>query len=204
MKIRQALLITSFSVLSAASGLALAETGSAATQSQDRSVGAAMSDTGITAKVKAKYAGDQRLKDSDIKVDTVNGTVTLSGTAKTEDAKKAAEELAKQVDGVASVDNQITTSSTAGTAENRAKGAAEKSERVVSDSWISTKVKSSLLADHTTKGLNIAVKTTNGTVNLSGTVSSQAELDRAVQIAKNIKGVKDVNSTSLKVAPSNQ
>jgi hyperosmotically inducible protein len=200
MKTRHLLLMISLGTL--ASPLALAagygdqSTPSSSQQNQQRSgsMGAAVDDAGTTAKVKAKFAGDNRLDKSDINVDTANGIVTLTGTAPSEEAKQAAEELARQVSGVANVDNQITTSgSTAGTKEKGTTG------RVASDSWITTKVKSSLLADNVTKGLNIGVKTMNGNVNLSGTVASRTEFDRAVQIAKNIKGVKKVTTTGLKM-----
>lgn len=153
-------------------------------------------DAAITTRVKAKLAADDRVKATDINVDTMNGIVTLTGTVKNDNARMAAEEVAKQVNGVASIDNQIMTG-TGATAQQ--KGGSKRAERVASDSWITTKVKSTLLADHVTKGLNIGVKTMNGTVSLSGTVSSQEEFDRAVQVAKNIKGVKNVNTNQLQV-----
>jgi hyperosmotically inducible protein len=160
----------------------------------NRTASQRMEDAAITTRVKAKLAADDRVKATDINVDTMNGIVTLHGNVKSDTAKNAAEEIARQVDGVASIDNQIMTGATA-----QQKGGSKKAERVASDSWITTKVKSTLLADHMTKGLNIGVKTMNGTVSLSGNVSSQEEFDRAVQVAKNIKGVKNVNTTQLQV-----
>ncbi len=166
-----------------------------ANQNDSRSAGTRMDDATITTQVKAKLMADERVKATDIDVDTASGIVTLSGNVKTEAAKNAAEELARQVEGVASVDNRIT----AGPATAQQKGQPKRAERVASDSWITTKVKSTLLADHVTKGLNIGVKTMNGTVSLSGNVGSQQEFDRAVQVAKGIKGVKKVNTSQLQI-----
>ena len=63
-----------------------------------------------------------------------------------------------------------------------------------SDTWITTKVKSALLADDTVKGLDINVDTMNGTVTLNGTVDNQAQADRAVQVAQGIEGVANVQN----------
>lgn len=157
----------------------------------------ALSDAAITAKVKAKYLDDKRLKDSDISVTTANGVVSLTGTAPTSDAKDAAETLAKTVDGVLNVDNNIQAPSVASKIEKKTRSAARKTERVVSDSWITTKVKSALLADSITKGFKISVKTVNHVVTLSGTVDSQASITRAEELARKIEGVSSVDTSGL-------
>ena len=65
---------------------------------------------------------------------------------------------------------------------------------VVEDSWITSKVKSKLVADKEVSGTSIHVKTVDGVVTLGGTASTQAEADRAVKDAEGIKGVKSVVS----------
>lgn len=65
---------------------------------------------------------------------------------------------------------------------------------VVDDAWITTKVKSKLLADTKVRGLNIDVDTNLGVVTFNGIARSQEEIDRAVQIAKDVEGVKGVKS----------
>lgn len=70
-------------------------------------VGAAVTDSAITTKVKTKLLGDKRLDQSHVNVTTNNGMVALSGTAPTAEAKQAAESDAQSVDGVKSIDNQI-------------------------------------------------------------------------------------------------
>ena len=163
----------------------------------------AVSDAAITAKVKAKYLNDKRLKGSDISVTTANGVVSLTGTAPSSEAKSAAEEAAKTVEGVLNVGNDIQTPSLTSQVEKKTKNAAKKTERVVSDSWITTKVKSTLLADSVTKGFKISVKTVNHVVALSGTVDSQASIDHATDLVKSIEGVTSVDTSALLAGTTN-
>lgn len=155
-------------------------------------VGAAVSDTGITAKVKSKLMGDKRLKKSDISVTTTNGVVTLEGTATSSKAKATAGKLAKSVKGVKSVDNNLNTpeSSKAGT----------KTKQAVSDSWITTKVKSEILADSVSKGFDVNVKTTDGVVVLKGSLANQDAIDHVKDVAAKVEGVKSVDTSGLTVA----
>ena len=162
-------------------------------------IGAAITDTAVTAKVKARLLDDSRLKNAKISVTTTNGAVTLSGSAPTSDAASAARELASAVDGVKSVDDQISTPSLADTVAARSDKVAKKTGKYASDSWITTKVKSDLLADSVTKGLDISVKTSNGVVALSGTVANQDAIDHAEDLVKKVKGVKSVDSSGLKI-----
>ncbi|HEV7929843.1 MAG TPA: BON domain-containing protein [Nitrosospira sp.] len=69
----------------------------------------------------------------------------------------------------------------------------------IDDSAITAKVKSALLADPDVKGLDIKVETNKGEVQLSGFVDNQAQIDRAVSIARGVEGVKNVqNKITLK------
>ncbi|QLF94393.1 BON domain-containing protein [Pseudomonas sp. ABC1] len=75
---------------------------------------------------------------------------------------------------------------------------AHEAGEVVSDTWITTKVKSSLLAESATSGTDIKVETKDGIVSLSGTVASEAERKLAIEKTKAIKGVRDVSADGLK------
>jgi osmotically-inducible protein OsmY len=70
----------------------------------------------------------------------------------------------------------------------------------IDDGTITAKVKTALLNDPQVGGLKIDVDTTKGVVTMSGVVKSQAEAERAIQLAKQQGGVKDVKST-LQVGP---
>lgn len=65
---------------------------------------------------------------------------------------------------------------------------------VVDDSWITTKVKSLYVEDPTVRALAIKVETYRGTVQLSGFANSPEEMNRAVSIARSVKGVKAVTN----------
>jgi osmotically-inducible protein OsmY len=68
----------------------------------------------------------------------------------------------------------------------------------VTDAAITSAVKAKFLADTTVQGLKIDVDTNGGMVTLNGMVSSRAEADRAMNLARNTTGVKGVHS-NLKV-----
>ena len=69
------------------------------------------------------------------------------------------------------------------------------------DSLITTKVKSSLLADSRVRSQNISVETFKGTVQLSGFVDSKAVANVAVDITRRIKGVRAVNNSLVIIHP---
>jgi hyperosmotically inducible periplasmic protein len=78
-------------------------------------------------------------------------------------------------------------------------GAAEKTGEYIDDSVLTTKVKAALLAEKNLKSFDISVESTDGVVTLSGAVMSSAQIKQAVDVAKHVKGVKDVhNSLTLK------
>jgi len=64
-------------------------------------------DAAITSKVKSALAGDPRTKAHQINIETREGAVQLSGFVDTSEAKSTAEDLARAVDNVKSVDNEI-------------------------------------------------------------------------------------------------
>ena len=152
------------------------------------------SDAWITAKVKSSFVGDDRLKGSHIKVVTTNGVVTLTGSATSSDSKDAAEELAQSVNGVRSVDDQVLTPASGSGAHK----AVANAERVGSDSWITTKVKSEITADSVSKGFDVHVKTLHGVVMLRGTLPDRDAIDHVKDIAQKIEHVKSVDTSELK------
>jgi len=67
----------------------------------------------------------------------------------------------------------------------------------VDDATITTKVKSDFVLDKTVDATNIKVETYKGTVQLSGFAKSQAEINKAFQIARNVTGVQSVKNDIL-------
>jgi hypothetical protein len=76
-------------------------------------VGCGTTDPGITTAVKSKLAADERTSAMKIDVDTNQKVVTLNGTVQTEAEKAAAEQVAKNTEGVTSVVNRLTVAPTA-------------------------------------------------------------------------------------------
>lgn len=185
-----------------------------------------ISDTAITTGVEAKLATDRNLDSFDINVTTDNGTVTLTGTVNDTAASTAAETATRSVAGVTKVNNRLNVSgsgmssstSNLGDASRdlgdasrdmgdaaRNTGAAmgeagDNAAQAVSDTWITTKVKSVLLADSEAQGLDISVDTQDGVVTLEGEVSSQAAIEHIEALARDVEGVKRVNFSALTVA----
>lgn len=75
--------------------------------------------------------------------------------------------------------------------------AASSAERVVTDSWITTKVKSEILANSVSKAFKVSVKTKSGAVVLTGKLPSQDAIDLVKMIAEKVKGVKSVDVSGL-------
>lgn len=86
-------------------------------------------------------------------------------------------------------------------AQDKAGNAADRAGDVIGDASITTAVKSKFLADPDVSGLKIDVDTTDGVVTLRGTVPNAAEKTRALRLAKETNGVKNVRD-QLKVGRS--
>lgn len=96
---------TTFAAAIAAAALMTA-TGCAVTRGQ-QSVGGYVDDAGITTLVKTRMLEDKRVAGTAISVETLNGTVMLSGFAKSDSERAAAESIARGVNGVKAVKNEI-------------------------------------------------------------------------------------------------
>jgi hyperosmotically inducible protein len=79
-------------------------------------------------------------------------------------------------------------------ARTEGRQATAQASAAVDDAAITTKVKAALLADDQVKGTQINVDTNGGTVRLTGTVDSPAQVARAVEIAKGVNGVQKVEN----------
>lgn len=90
----------------AAALLLLTTAGCAVTRGQE-SVGAYVDDATITTQVKSRFVENKDVDAASIKVETLNGTVMLSGFAKNATEKSTAETIARRVSGVKAVRNEI-------------------------------------------------------------------------------------------------
>jgi len=145
------------------------------------------SDIWLKAKIVTTYALSEHLNPFTIDVNVNNGVVTLTGMVENDIESDLAGELAKGVKGVKQVDNKLNVNP-------EAKRDTEQSSflHFVEDANITARVKSRLLLDPNTHGLKIHTTTKNGVVFLEGELNSDIEADLVRQIARNTKGVIDV------------
>ena len=95
------------SIASAIAVIALVTASGCAVTRGQETVGAYVDDASITTSVKARYVDNKEVDASSIKVETLNGTVMLSGFAKNATERSTAESIAMNVKGVKSVKNGI-------------------------------------------------------------------------------------------------
>jgi hyperosmotically inducible protein len=147
-----------------------------------------VSDTWITAKVKLALLADNRVSGFATDVDTRSGVVTLSGKVDEQTNKSAAEEVAKGIDGVKSVNNQI-----------QVVPDAKRSQVNAADDKIEDEVKKAMDADANLKTLGLRADSNAGVVTLDGSVDTQDQLVNAAQAIRKIPGVKSVVTTPVTV-----
>ena len=136
-------------------------------------------DSSIESSAKNSYVFKTYLKGDDIKVQSKDGAVTLTGTVADSHHKSLAQETVASLPGVKSVDNKLAVKDTA-PAEN-------------SDAWLTAKVKTMLLF-HRNVSVMTDVDTTNGIVTLKGKATSSAQLDLTTELVKDVDGVKGVKN----------
>ena len=144
-------------------------------------IGTEIDDSVVTTKVKSALLNDPDVKSIDFKVETRKGEVLLSGFAANQSQIDRAVAVTRAVAGVKGVDNKVSL-----------KGAPATVGNTVDDSIVTTQVKAALLGDASVKSLDIAVVTRKNEVQLSGFVDNQAQIDRAVEVARRITGVSSV------------
>lgn len=155
-------------------------------------------DATLVATIKSKLLWSNVTQGMQIEVTSDQGVVTLKGRAQSPEAKELAGSLATNTDGVASVNNLISISAADSIAAKTQPQSLSTTEQL-SDAWVTSKVKSSLIYSRNIDGLGIKVDTKEGVVTLNGMVANFAEKELAVEIARNIRGVKGVNADALKV-----
>ena len=159
--------------------------GAFAAQADDskRSVGEYTDDKMLVGKVKSALISDKTADADEINVESYKGVVQLNGFVDDAKEKAQAEAVAKAVDGVKGVENNL-----------MIKQASQSTGGAIDDSTITSKVKAALIDDASTKAGDIKVETRGGVVQLSGFVSNQAQKDAATKVAQGVTGVKAVNN----------
>lgn len=147
----------------------------------DQDTKTAVSDTWITSKTKIALFADERVKGTDVTVDTTKGAVSLRGKVDSAEARAAAAEIAKGVDGVQSVRNDLQV-------------VAPASRKMVDagDKEIAKAVEAQISRDAQLK--KVDVRTDAGVVTLTGEVPTITASAKASEMARRVPGVKSVKN----------
>lgn len=148
-----------------------------------KSAGEQIDDSTLTAKVKTALARDSATSVYRIDVETFRGDVQLNGFVSSAEAKTEAGRIAKGVDGVKSVSNNLKV------------GEGERSAgTTVDDSVITAKVKTALTTDPTVAAHQVNVETRGGVVQLAGFVDTSDQKQKAAELTRRVAGVKQVDN----------
>lgn len=168
---------------------------------QETELKAEVRDAWLDGKLETALLFNQHLDSFSIDTEVENGVAYLSGAVESDIDRDLAGEIAESIEGISRVENQLVVD------ETQVKSAMESDEttqkqrsfkQAVSDATLTARVKSELLLNKNTKGLQINVDSRNGEVTLSGDVATSEEKQLAEMIADNVNGEVAVNS-QLKV-----
>jgi len=177
------LLLTAFAILPAVTGCVPAIVAGATTgaivANDPRTVGAFIDDASIEASGRSLVSRTHELEKAHINITSINGIVLLTGEAPSEQARTLVLEKIRSVNGVRRTINemQISPPSSFG---NRTK-----------DTWITGKVKTSLISDERVDSTRVKVVTEQKVVYLMGLIT-QSEAQFAATATSKVKGVKRV------------
>lgn len=165
--------------------------------SKARDYGNVIDDATITAAIMSKLAWSKYTSATTTKVETRGGAVTLLGTADTAASRDLVGRLARNTRGVNSVDNKLLVAGVAPTAGAKLDKTVAATEGKLADTWITTKIKSTYLYSTNIASNDITVSTSSGVVTLSGRLASGPERELAIELARNVRGVRSVESKGL-------
>jgi osmotically-inducible protein OsmY len=149
---------------------------------QERGVGGTVDDIKTMTDIQVAMMNTEPPLPTNIDVTVYQGRVLLTGLVSSPQTKAEAGRIAQGVAGVRAVYDEIEVSP-----EKSGWDAAK-------DAWISAKLRSQLLFEADLRSFNYTVETVDGSVYLIGSARDQAELDRAVALARNIPDVRRVVS----------
>jgi osmotically-inducible protein OsmY len=182
-----------------------------------RAAGAGPTDDERAKAIEAQLRNDPVLRDDQLAIQVNGKNVRLSGSVDSADERSHAEQLVRQSDPTLEVENLLVTSgerkvaATADKVSGESKKAARKAEKaasevgnMVNDGWITSKVKTQLVAAEGVRASAINVDTAGHVVTLRGTVRSKAEREKAIAIARETRGVQAVIDELELVAVADQ
>ena len=150
-----------------------------------------LKDAWIDGKIETAFVLNRHLNPFTIDTSVKNGVAYLEGTVESDIDRDLAGQIAKSVDGVVDVKNRLEVGTEK---ESEIEQASEDFLQAFDDATTTAVVKSKLLANGNTKGLQINVDTNNHVVTLRGKVESDQVRDLAEALAQNTDGVAGVEN----------
>jgi osmotically-inducible protein OsmY len=141
---------------------------------------ASQTDSRIEESAKQSYVYKTYLKNDDIRIQSRDGAVILTGTVSENFHKALAEDTVADLPGVKSVENRLDVKGATPTAN--------------SDAWLRDKVKITLLFHRSVSVNTTEIDVKDGVVTLRGDAANQAQKDLTTEYTKDVDGVKDVNN----------
>ena len=151
------------------------------------------SDATTTAAVKSRLLANKNMHDMDIHISTKDGVVALSGTVSSMTQKENAEQIAFNTRDVRDVKSELKIADPTTLAE-KANNASVSLSRNVSDSWVSSRIRSSLLFSSDFPGSSVSVSTTKGKVTLEGFARNSAQKTEIERSINDFVGVREVEN----------
>lgn len=146
----------------------------------ERTFGASMDDESIETKARVNvHAANEAFDDAHISIISYNAYVLIVGQVPTEELKQQASDVIRKIRRVRRIYNELEITGNTSFMTR------------TSDTWITSKVKTNLIANAETEGLRVKVVTENGVVYLMG-LATHAEADRIVDVASSSYGVRKV------------
>lgn len=158
-----------------------------------------LEDATLAAVIRARLLWSRTTEKAPIEVQSSDGVVTLRGRVDSVEAKELAGVVARTTDGVHLVNNLVSLD-TAAMAKARETPVGAPTGPQPSDRWVIDKIQNSFRFSRNLDGLNIKVASDDGMVRLSGEVVSNEQKTIALEIARQIIGVRGVDADLLKVA----
>jgi osmotically-inducible protein OsmY len=152
------------------------------------------SDGWLSMKVKGALLFNRNVSAVNTQVYVTDGVVTLKGQADSQAQKDLTGEYAKDIDGIKSVNNEMSIGQTVNKPD-------QPKDNKVDDASITAQVKMAFLTHHSTSAFKTGVETSNGIVTLSGNATSGAGKDMATKVASDINGVTSVVNNMTIVNP---
>jgi osmotically-inducible protein OsmY len=154
----------------------------------------AAQDAWISGKIEMAFTLNEHLNPFSIDTDVDAGIVTLTGMVDSKIESDLAEEIAKGVDGVVAINNELKPGMKPESSTDASDNSRRNFPTWFDDATTTAAVKSKLVRNSSTTGLEIDVDTREDVVTLSGSVKSDEEKQLAEQLARNTGDVKDVRN----------